>query len=73
MTSLVELTFIENLNQFNLLHRLSESNKILFLYKASSDKLEDVKKFCNHGNDLGSRLLQYKKQYSQLLCPGWSK
>ena len=42
---------------------MSESNKILHMYKA--DKLEDVKNFVTNG----SRHLLGKEKLSQLLCP----
>ena len=45
MTSIVGLTFIENFNKLYQLHFLSESNKIVYMYKASSEKLEHVKNF----------------------------
>ena len=67
MTSLVRPTVVENLNQLQLLHFLSESNKILYMYKASSDKPENVKnaeKNVKNGNNLSSRLLQGKKNNS---------
>ena len=66
--SLVGLAFVENFNQLQLLYCFSESNKILYMYKASSDTLEKIK---NSVTILGSRLLQVKRprlNYSVLVC-----
>ena len=43
--SQVGLMFFENRNQFLGCRCLSESNKILYIFKASSDKLDDLDNF----------------------------
>ena len=57
---------MKHLNQFKLLYCLSESNKILHMYKAGLGKLENVKIFATMATISVSGCFKIKKNNNSL-------